>query len=342
MKTFYKLALIISVFGLFSCNQKINLNEKELSGPYLGQTPPDTIPTLFAPGIVSTGMYERDIAIMPDGKEIYFGLAFGSFTYTTIIKIKEENGSWTDPEIMEYMTDPNIMNLEPTISPDGKKFFFLSNRIDSINGDSVIGDQDIWVMNRIGDSWSKPYNLGEPVNSDQPEYFPSITNDGSIYFSRADPVTRIHYIFKSQLKDGKYLEPAQLPVEVNSGRSQFNAFVAPDESYIIVPTVGREDTFGGCDYYISFKNGNNEWIKAINMGNLINSTSNAEWSPFVSRDGKYFFFMATHTNKVAMKSNTYYDLKQLHNKPENGNSDIYWVSTRIFDNLRMKNQHWNF
>jgi hypothetical protein len=35
----------------------------KLTGPYLGQKPPGMKPEIFAPGIVSTGMYERDMAV---------------------------------------------------------------------------------------------------------------------------------------------------------------------------------------------------------------------------------------------------------------------------------------
>ena len=39
-------------------------------------------------------------------------------------------------------------------------------------------------MDRKKDGWSKPYNLGPPINTDDPEYFPSVTRDGTIYFTR--------------------------------------------------------------------------------------------------------------------------------------------------------------
>ena len=38
-------------------------------GPYVGQVPPGSTPSLFAPGFVSTGMVERDVAMTPDGRE---------------------------------------------------------------------------------------------------------------------------------------------------------------------------------------------------------------------------------------------------------------------------------
>ena len=35
----------------------------ELRGPYLGQEPPGLEPQIFAPGIVSTGLATRDVAL---------------------------------------------------------------------------------------------------------------------------------------------------------------------------------------------------------------------------------------------------------------------------------------
>ena len=60
--------------------------------------------------------------------------------------------------------------------------------------------------------------------------------------------------------------PEKLPPQVNSGRSQFNAFVAPDESYLIVPIEGRSDSIGGCDYYVVFRNPDDRWSEPINLG----------------------------------------------------------------------------
>lgn len=53
----------------------------KLNSPYLGQKLPGIIPELVASGIVCTGITERDIVVSPEGKEIYFSVAFGN-TFT--------------------------------------------------------------------------------------------------------------------------------------------------------------------------------------------------------------------------------------------------------------------
>ncbi len=55
------------------------------------------IPELFAPGIVSTGMYTRDVAMTPAGDEIYFGVLVGGLA--VIMETKLVDGRWTEPEV---------------------------------------------------------------------------------------------------------------------------------------------------------------------------------------------------------------------------------------------------
>ncbi len=69
-------------------------------GPYFGLTPPGSIPVLFAPGLVSTGLSERDVAISPDGSEFYFGVTFRSIA--TIMVTRLVKGRWTPPEVAPF------------------------------------------------------------------------------------------------------------------------------------------------------------------------------------------------------------------------------------------------
>ena len=303
-----------------------------LSGPYLGQTPPGDTPELFAPGIITTGMHNRDIAIYPDGKEIYFCTVLGQFLHTTVFVTKEVDGEWTRPEPAPHMDNPDLTAGEPFITPDGKRFLFISDR----HAPDAQGGQDIWAMERIGDTWGEPYTLGPPVNSKHNEFFPSVTRDGTIYFSRAKLGERAHYIYRSRLVKGVYQKPELLPKQVNSGQSQYNAFIAPDESYIIVPTAGRDDSYGSCDYYISFRNSDDTWTEAVNMGAAINTPHWMEYSPCVSPDGRYFFFMSTksrHGELTEQGNVTWSRLQQFWNSPENGLPDIYWVDASFIASL---------
>jgi len=323
------LYLLLAMASLFACiKDGGEIIRKQ--GAYIGTELPGPEPELFAPGIVTNGFQTRDVAITPDGNELYFG-AFSSKYYTILVSKKVKDG-WTRPEVMKHMENPDYMNIEPAINADGSKFFFLSNRPDSAMG-VELGQQDIWVMDREGDNWGKPYNLGPPVNTDQPEFFPSLTNDGTIYFTRNDASSRIAYIYRSRLVEGKYQEAEKLPEQVNCGLNHYNAFIAQDESYIIVPTVGREDSFGGTDYYISFRDMDDNWSNPINMGEKVNTPDTFEFSAYVTRDGKVLFFMSKRYAKQPEKL-TYDYLVSEHVKPESGNPSIYWMDAGFINTLR--------
>jgi outer membrane protein OmpA-like peptidoglycan-associated protein len=58
------------------------------------------------------------------------------------------------PEINSPESD-----FSPIVSPDGNYLFFTSSR------EGGLGGQDIWVSERVDGEWTKPKNLGEPINS---------------------------------------------------------------------------------------------------------------------------------------------------------------------------------
>jgi hypothetical protein len=310
-----------------------------LEGPYLGQTPPGTEPQVFAPGIVSTGMYTRDVAITPDGTEFYFGVLLGRFN--TILETHVENGRWTRPEVAPFARDSRFFHLEPAISPDGQRFFFLSTRV----GDGreplpeetrTWSNEDIWVMDRVDGTWSEPYNLGPPINTDAPEFFPSATRDGTLYFTRGSGDGQESHIYRSRLIDGRYQEPEKLGPEVNSTPSQFNAFIAPDERYLIICTGGREDSQGGTDYYAVFRTPEDVWSEPVNLGEAVNTPGSVEYSPYVSPDGKYFFFMSTRPRPDATVPDTLSlaFLRRYRTDPESGNAGIYWIDAGFIEQMR--------
>lgn len=325
------LIIILAGLVLFSCQKE---KEQALTGLYLGQNLPGDSAELFAPGIVSTGMSERDIAIYPDGSEVYFCRNIGNHKFATIFYSKQVDGKWTQPEVLEFCRNPNYTYIEPFISPDGDKLFFVSN----MNEDGgKPRSADVWVSERLNGHWDKPSNLGEPVNSDKDEYFPSITNDGTLYLTKPDESGR-EYIFRYQYEEGKYVKGEKLNKHVNCGVARYNALISPDESFIIVPAFGMDDAFGGTDYYIVFRNENDEWSKPVNMGDRINSTDPREWSAAFSPDRKYLFFMSARgmTNNQLPPELNAKTFHQLRNSPQNGNSDIYWIKADFIDELKKK------
>jgi Tol biopolymer transport system component len=301
-----------------------------ISGEYVGQSIPDSIPKLFAPGLISTGFRERDAAFSKDGSEFYFTLmAKGS---GVLLFVKEVNNKWTKPEIVSF--SGKYSDLEPFISGDNSKIYFVSNR--PLNEGGEVKDYDIWSAERTDDGWSEPQNIGVPISTDKDEFYPTITSNGTIYFTAAyDDAVGGEDIYMSEFVDGKYQSPKNILGGVNSKRGEFNSYVSPDESFLIYSTWGRDDGFGGGDLYISFMNENGNWGEPKNMGSKINSKF-LEYCPAFSPDGKYFYYTSSKSDKNLGDANelTYQKLVTLLNQPQNGDTDIYWIESSFIESLR--------
>ena len=306
-----------------------------LTGPYLGQPTPSLIPEIFAPGLVSTGMAERDLAMTPEGDEIYYtGVLGAGFDFSAILVVRQVDGAWTEPEVASF--SGRFKDLEPAISPDGDRLFFVSYRPAAEDGGPPSEDEDIFMTTRQADGWSEPFRLGPPINSESPEFFPSVARDGSLYFTRRS-ADRTEAIYRSRWTDGAWEPAAKLGPEVNAAPTQFNAFIDPDERFLIVCSWGREDSLGGVDYYIVYRNPDDTWEGPFNLGERINTAAGQEWSPYVSPDGQYFFFMSSRTTlaeRAASQPMTYDGMHTSHLEPMNGNSDIWWVDASFLQELR--------
>jgi len=304
-----------------------------ITGDWLGQTPPGDQAELFAPGIVSTGWYTRDLTVTPDGDEIYFTVMLPNFQFSTILVTRRVEGVWTEPEVAPF--SGRYRDLEPAIAPDGRSFFFVSHRPEDGAGEPD-DDTDIWVMQRTGSTWSDPVSLGPPVNTDGQEYFPSVTQDGTLYFTRRPP-DGDEGIYRARYVDGAYTEPERLGPEVNAGRARFNAWVAADESFLILPIAGIEGALGAVDYYVSFRNEDDTWSGPVNLGDRVNSEFRPEYAASLSPDGRWLFFMGTRGRYADSRIDPPLDrraLERIHSQPENGNPDIYWIDAGFIQDLR--------
>ncbi|HEY3402049.1 MAG TPA: hypothetical protein VGK59_01615 [Ohtaekwangia sp.] len=281
------------------------------------------IPSLFLGDDVSTRYNERDMAISPDGSEMFYTLVGNQNSFSVIVHRKKlSNGKWSSPEVASF--SGKYGDLEAAFSADGKKVFFSSNR--PVEGDKV-KDYDIWYVEKINGVWANPKNLGPTINSPWNEFYPSLGASGNLYFT-AEYKSGVgkEDIFLAAWKDGKYEPPVVLDTAVNSILWEFNAFVSPDEKLIIFTSYGRADDSGGGDLYISVKDDQGKWQSAKNI-KMLNSIR-LDYCPFVSFDRSILFFTSGKHGipKPFEKAQTYDELMKTLNQPENASENIYWVS----------------
>jgi hypothetical protein len=309
------------------------------AGPYLGQRPPGGTPEVFAPGLVCTGMSERDVAIAPDGREIYFGVMSGQVN--TIMVTRLENGRWTESTVAPFAADPRYFHLEPCLSADGKRMLFLTTR-PTAGEETKPGwaNQNIFAADRREDgTWGEPYDLGAPVNTTGSEFFPSLTRNGTLYYTCGAPRSGRLKIVRSRLVDGRYQAPDTLPAAVNGKGVPYNAFIAPDESYLIACVDGRNDgpEPGRSQYFVFFRDAEDRWSEGACLGKDVSPVGGNAGSAYVSPDGKHLFFGSTRPREIASTPGSPLSLRTLreaYSRPRNGNCDIYWMDASFVDTLR--------
>ena len=300
------------------------------TGPYLGQTPPGTTPAIFAPGRVSTGLYERDFTVTQDGREFYFTVMGG---FSVILRCRHVAGRWEGPEVAPFSGGPVVMDAEPALAPDGKRLFFLSTRPkDGSAPKPGWVNQDIWVVERTATGWSEPHNLGEPVNSDDEEFYPSLTWDNTLYFTRGKG--KVSELWRARWDGSRYAKAERLPEPINGAGHLFNACISPDEKMLVFCAAGRKGSLGGADYWIAFRNADDTWTTPKNLGEPFNGPGLQAISPSFSSDGKYFFFASNRRRSIQTAPRTYAGIQKERTEPGNGNADIWWVEAKVLEAMR--------
>jgi Tol biopolymer transport system component len=218
------------------------------------------------------------------------------------------------------------------VARDGKTLYFMSNRPLKV-GDPVKDDTDIWKVTLSATGWGDPVRMEAPVNSEADEYYPTIADNGNIYFgSPRKGGLGGSDIWRCRYENGKYQPAENLGEAINTPGNDYEAFIAPDESYLIYNS--STTTSAHLDFYISY-NKNGVWTKAVKLPEPLNSDG-IEWSPKVTRDKKWFYFSSTR-NRYADTPAKAENMEQFNKRLQGaGNSlaDIYTVDFGVIEKLR--------
>lgn len=132
-----------------------------------------------------------------------------------IYESKYENGQWTPAQEWRYNNN-DYSTGHVTVTKDGQTMYFVSTKPGGFGG------SDIYVCYRSGEGWSEPENLGPTINTEGNEMFPSISDDGVLYFT-SDGHAGLGGldIFMSEFKEGKWQLPRNMGAPINSHHDDF-------------------------------------------------------------------------------------------------------------------------
>ena len=293
----FKFSTIVFLIILGSCkNERSNTKEIDSSSfenSYFGLKPPGNTPVTFAPGIISTNNWEAGGVFSPDLKEFYFIREVGETedekTMNFMVYHYKDN-EWRDSIISTRVG-------QPFISPDGKTMHLGRRYKDRLENGN-------WSELKNLDSTLYNVPIMRLTSSEKGTYVFDAMGEGLLRYSR--------------LVNGERETPKLFGEEFNSGTANAHPFIAPDESYILWDSR-REIGHGGADIYVSFRQEDGSWGKAINLGKEINSTA-SEGGARVTPDGKYLFF---NRNVGKIKPTDKYE-----------DVNMFWVDAKVIEKLK--------
>lgn len=127
---------------------------------------------------INTKFFESHACISPDGRKLYFTSNREDGNDLDIYVSEKEGSDWGVPKMLPKEINTPFNEDTPFITISDTILFFASE------GHNSMGGYDIFRSIKRGDSWSKPENMGYPINSPGDDRFYSPFNNGeNAYYS---------------------------------------------------------------------------------------------------------------------------------------------------------------
>ncbi|MFN5422291.1 MAG: OmpA family protein [bacterium] len=134
-----------------------------------------------------------------------------------------------------------------------------------------------------------PVNAGDGVNTNNSEYFPSLTIDGKrLVFTRRIDGGINEDFFSSEIKNDEWVKAKPLPGAINTSLNEGGQQITQDGQWLVYTGCNFPDSYGSCDLYISYLTANG-WGERQNLGQTIN-TESWESTPCISPDKNELYF----------------------------------------------------
>ncbi|QNM82265.1 PD40 domain-containing protein [Sphingomonas sabuli] len=261
-------------------------------------------PEKFLPSIVARPDTEESMLTLSSAGDIYWGVSRKWFPMSRVSEIwtaRQVGGEWKSERAA---FSAGYSDVDSFVTGDGKTVFFVSMR----PAPAPRQDFDLYVVDRTDAGFGKARNLGPGVNSPQDDLFPSVADDGTLYYGSFK--SGVPHIYRARrLPNGDYgpAESVGEPVNLPNLWS-FNPFISPDGKTLVFTAFNRPGGMGKGDIWVATMQPDGTFGDVRNLGSKIN-TADDEFHPTLSPDRSAFFFIRRGSDAAA-------------------NADIYWMSAK--------------
>lgn len=199
-------------------------------------------------GNINTKYWESHACISSDGKTLYFTSnrkgGYGGLDIYKSTRQSVNTDDWGVPQNLGRVINSPYNDDSPFITNDGKRLYFSSF------GHETMGGYDIFYADQNADgSWSKPVNVGYPVNTTDDEVFFNPLNNGTVaYMAKFDPKGFGRYdIFRYELPNRairKYLVSINMKLPQNALAAKvYLAMYDKNQGDTVYRYIASTDTF---------------------------------------------------------------------------------------------------
>ena len=213
---------------------------------------------------------------------------------------------WSEPEPLNFSSD-SFNCGQPTLTKDGQTMYFSSDMPGGFGG------KDIYMVSysKRSKTWGDPVNLGPTINTDENEVYPTIHEDGTLYFASSGHVGLGGTdIFMTKGNGTDWGEPVNMKSPINSHGDDFAIIFGKDKESGYF-TSNREGSKGADDIYRFSMNPlvftlsgvvRNAKTKAVMPNATITLTSSSDTGKIVLKTDQVGSY------KITLKQKTDYEL----------------------------------
>jgi len=250
---------------------------------------------IFAPKAISLqSRVEFCVTLSPDELEAFFAVRKGPGLWE-IHQARRVKDAWQASAPLPF--SGSFSDSEPTLSPDGQRLFFSSNR--PVRGSEPSQDFNIWMVERQNDGWSTPRPLPEPINGPGDQWRASQSRSGDLFYSSRGLWTCSF----DGLKAGSpiVLFDPQAPTGLIGG----HAFITPDGQTLLTAWMDGPGGQGSWDLYVSFRDEQGKWSASVNLGDSVNTAAGEDF-PLLSPNGNTLYFFRYEKDVAGEKGDIYH------------------------------------
>ncbi|MBN2664253.1 MAG: OmpA family protein [Bacteroidales bacterium] len=198
---------------------------------------------------------DASVAVNPNGTGVlvYRGHKGSGNIFISFKKIKGNgDDKWTKPkQVIKRINTKKYKESSLTFNSDSTLVYFVSNRKKGYGG------KDIWMSRRRGNSnsgWTKPVNIGKPVNTIYDEESVYLQDDSVLYFASKGHNSMGGYdLFKAYiLPDGRWGDVVNVGYPLNTPDDDMFMFMNADNKTGYFTSSGQDDNQGDMDMYEFF------------------------------------------------------------------------------------------